>query len=87
LTKANRTLLVRLASTAAQAGDADELAALRRGYGQRMGDDSLGNMFRLLTDPPASGVGDLAEVSRETVIAGQLPNELKAIGATVQVVP
>ncbi|MGH7076800.1 MAG: hypothetical protein ACREFU_01740, partial [Acetobacteraceae bacterium] len=80
LTKANRTMLVRLASTAAQAGDAEELAGLRRDYGQRMGEDSLGNMFRLLTDPPASGVGDLAEVSRETVIAGQLPNELKAIG-------
>ncbi|MGH7067556.1 MAG: hypothetical protein ACREFO_10560 [Acetobacteraceae bacterium] len=87
LTEANRTLLVRLASTAAQAGDPEELALLRREYASRMGEDSLGNMFRLLTDPPAKGVGDLAEVSRETVIAGQLPNELKAIGASMQLVP
>ena len=87
LTEADRTMLVRLASTAARAGDAEKLAALRQDYGARMGDDSLGNMFRLLTDPPADGFGDLAEVSRETVIAGQLPSELKAIGATMQIVP
>lgn len=87
LTAANRTMLVRLASTAAQAGDAAELARLRTGYAARMGADSLGNMFRLLTDPPANGLADLPEVGRETAIAGQLPSELKAIGARVEVVP
>ncbi len=87
LTNADRTTLVRLASAATQAGDTGKLALLRRDYGGRMGEDSLGSMFRLLTDPPAEGLGDLAEVGRETVIAGQLPNELKAIGATMQLVP
>ncbi len=87
LTNADRTMLVRLASAAAQAGDTAKLALLRRDYGGRMGEDSLGSLFRLLTDPPAEGLGDLAEVGRETVIAGRLPRELKAIGATMQLVP
>ncbi|MGH7121434.1 MAG: hypothetical protein ACREFP_20995 [Acetobacteraceae bacterium] len=87
LTEADRTMLVRLASAAAQAGDAAELALLRTDYDARMGGNSLGNMFHLLTDPPANGLADLPEVGRETKIAGQLPSELKAIGATVEVVP
>ncbi len=87
LSEPDRRLLVRLASSATEAGDAAGLASLHAGYGPRMGEGPLADMFRLLTDPPARSLGDLPQVTRETTIAEQLPDELKAIGATMRVVP
>jgi hypothetical protein len=87
LSEPDRRALVRLASVATEAGDTGGLATLGADYGPRMGKGPLADMFRLLTDPPARSLGDLPRVSRETTIAEQLPDELKAIGATMQVVP
>ena len=87
LSEADRRALVRLASAATEAGDTGGLATLGADYGPRMGEGPLADMFRLLTDPPARSLGDLPRVSRETTIAEELPDELKAIGATMQVVP
>ncbi len=87
LTTSERTLLVRLASSATEAGDGTGLATLRAEYGRRMGEGPLADMFRLLTDPPTRSLDDLPRVMRETAIAEQLPDELKAIGATMRVVP
>ena len=87
LSDTDRRVLVRLASAATQAGDEAQLASLRAADGQRIGAGPLADMFRLLTDPPARSLGDLPQVTRETTIAEQLPDELKAIGATMRVVP
>jgi hypothetical protein len=87
LSDTDRTWLVRLASSATEAGDSGGLTRLRAAYGPRMGQGPLADMFRLLTDPPARSLADLPQVTRETTIAEQLPNELKAIGATMRVVP
>ncbi|MDA8050199.1 MAG: hypothetical protein M0002_09370 [Rhodospirillales bacterium] len=87
LSSADQNLLVRLASASTEAGDASELALLRATFGARIGQGSLADMFRLLTDPPAHGLVDLTRVQRETAIAGQLPTELKAIGGTMRLVP
>ncbi|HTU54255.1 MAG TPA: hypothetical protein VMF62_09820 [Acetobacteraceae bacterium] len=87
LSDADRQALVRLASAATEAGDTGGLATLGADYGPRMGAGPLADMFRLLTDPPARSLGDLPRVTRETTIAEDLPDELKAIGATMQVLP
>ncbi|HUA77067.1 MAG TPA: hypothetical protein VMA86_05310, partial [Acetobacteraceae bacterium] len=51
LSEADQRLLVRLASSATEVGDASGLADLRAEYGPRMGEGPLADMFRLLTDP------------------------------------
>ena len=72
LSAQQRGILVRLAAARVQAGDAQGLARLRADYGRRMSDGTDGSMFRLLTEPPVTGIGDLPRAARETSSAGTL---------------
>jgi hypothetical protein len=76
-----RRLLLRLASAAAQAGDAGALAALRQREAARMQGGPIGDMFRLLTVDPVRGVADLARARQDVALARNLPGELQALGS------
>jgi hypothetical protein len=72
--------LLRLASAAAQAGDATELAELH-GETARMGDGRLGRLFRLLTAGPVQTASDLPRSAAEIALARAVPADLAAIGS------
>ena len=72
LSARQRDVLVRLAAARVQAGDAQGLARLRADYGPRMTEGTDGSMFRLLTEPPVTEIGDLPRAARETSSAGTL---------------
>ena len=73
-----RTLL-RLASAAAQSGDAATLTRLREHDTRRLPQGKLADMFRLITEGPVQGVADLPRAIQETKFAGDLPAALKAL--------
>ncbi|HEX4259645.1 MAG TPA: hypothetical protein VHY76_00960, partial [Acetobacteraceae bacterium] len=75
-----RSTLLRLASAAAQAGDATELAELH-GETARMGDGRLGRLFRLLTAGPVQTASDLPRSAAEIALARAVPADLAAIGS------
>jgi hypothetical protein len=79
LDEAQRRLLVRLASAAAQAGDETALAGLRAHEAGRIGSGPLADMFRVLIANPVHGVADLQRAARETALMRGLPQGLKAL--------
>jgi len=78
LDDSHRRALLRLATAAARAGDAEALAALRTREEGRIGTGPMADMFRLLTADPVRGTGDLARAKREVGLARALPEGLKA---------
>jgi len=78
LDDSHRRALLRLATAAARAGDAEALAALHTREEGRIGTGPLADMFRLLTADPVRGTGDLARAKREVGLARALPEGLKA---------
>ncbi|MBV8097390.1 MAG: hypothetical protein JO110_29935 [Acetobacteraceae bacterium] len=64
-----RATVLRLASAAAQAGDAAQLAALRERQAARMGDGKEADLFRLLTAPPIQDTADLPRAGQEAALA------------------
>jgi len=79
LTDSARRLVLRLATAAAHAGDAQMLAALRARDDARMGTGPLADMFRLLTTEPIRGIADLPASVREVGLAKTLPSALQAM--------
>ena len=73
-------ILVRLASAQARAGDDAALRALGASEATRM-TGPRGDMFRLLTAAPVSGVGDLRRAAGEMALARAVPADLAAIGS------
>ena len=80
LDAAQQDLLLRLASAQSRAADEASLHALGLKQAARM-TGPRGNMFRLLTDAPVTGVGDLHRVAGDIALARALPSELNALGA------
>lgn len=80
LDAAQQTILLRLATAAAQAGDAAELRQLRDRDAARMTEGKLGDVFRLLVAEPVAGVGDLPRSAAELRLAKSLPADLQALG-------
>ncbi len=78
LSDAQRDILVRLASAAAQAGDAARLQSLRA-MQPRMGSGDRADMFRLLTAAPMQGLDDLARVKTEDALAHAVPGAMKSL--------
>ncbi len=79
LDAAQQRVVVRYATTAAQAGDDATLARLRAADGPRMPNGPLGDMFRLLTAAPVQVSADLPRAGRETALARELPKALAAL--------
>jgi hypothetical protein len=79
LDDAQRRALLRLATTAARAGDDAALAGLREHEGPRMGSGPLADMFRLLTADQVRGIADLKRSGQEATLARGLPGQLKAL--------
>ena len=79
LDPAEQDALLRLASASAMAGDGPALYALDLGETSRMSEPRAG-MFRLLTQTPVSGVGDLGRSASEMALARALPAGLAVIG-------
>jgi hypothetical protein len=75
--------LLRLATSAARAGDEAGLAALRQRETARMGTGPLAEMFRLLTADQVRSLADLRRSGQEALLARDLPTQLKAIQAPV----
>ena len=71
------SVLLRLASAAAQAGDEGLLGQLRDHDLARMPPGKLADMFKLLTERPVQGVADLPRAAQEAAFAGTVPAELK----------
>jgi len=78
LNDAQARTLLRLASAAAQSGDAATLAGLREHDTARFPAGKLTELFRLVTSGPVQGVADLPRAARQTKLAGDLPAALKA---------
>ena len=72
-------ILVRLASAQARAGDDAALHALGKEAARMSG--PRGDMFRLLTAAPVSGVGDLRRAAGEMALARAVPADLAALGS------
>jgi len=79
LAEAPARVLLRLASAAAQAGDESLLARLRDRELARMPEGKLADMFRLLTERPVQGVGDLPRAAQEAALARAVPAALKSL--------
>ncbi len=80
LTPAQQDLVIRLASAQARAGDEAALHALGAQQAARI-TGPRGDMFRLLTAAPISGVGDLKRSAGEVALARALPSGLTAFGS------
>ncbi len=80
LDSGQQDLLLRLASAQSRAADESSLHALGVKQAARM-TGPRGNIFRLLTDAPVTGVGDLHRVAGDIALARALPSELNALGA------
>lgn len=79
LSDAQQHVLLRQASAAAQAGDIAQLRRLREREGARMSAGAKADMFRLLTNEPVRGVGDLPRASEEMALARALPARLRGL--------
>ena len=72
-------LLLRLASAAAQAGDAAMLARLRESDAPRLPEGRIADMFRLITAPPVQAATDLPRAAQEARAARTLPENLRSL--------
>jgi hypothetical protein len=79
LDDAQRSMILRLATAAARAGDDVTLSGLRSQNAERIGDGPLGDMFRLLTADPIRASGDLKRAAQEAGLVRSIPNGLKAL--------
>jgi len=75
LTDRQQRALLRLATLATQAGDAELLARLRDKDSRRMPPGAVGDLFRLLTAAPASAITDLPRTARELALARAISSE------------
>jgi hypothetical protein len=80
LAEASARLLLRLASDAAQAADEPLLARLRARELARMPAGKTADLFRIITESPVQGVGDLPRAAQEARLARDVPADLKALG-------
>ncbi|MBV9747652.1 MAG: hypothetical protein JO157_02445, partial [Acetobacteraceae bacterium] len=87
LDDSQRRSLLRLATAAARAGDAETLVGLRQREAARMGTGPLADMFRLLTADPVHSVADLKRSGQEATLAGGLSDQLKALQAPARQTP
>jgi hypothetical protein len=78
LDDAQRQTLLRLATAAALAGQADLLARLARERGETMREGRHSEPFRLLTGDPVRGAADLPRIAAELQLARGLPQALAA---------
>jgi hypothetical protein len=76
LDEAQRRTLLRLATAAALAGQADLLARLARERGEAMREGRYSEPFRLLTGDPVRGAADLPRIAAELQLARGLPQAL-----------
>jgi hypothetical protein len=76
LTDAQQDLVLRLASAAAQAGDAALLRQLQDTNASRLSPGTRAEVFQALTAQPVQGVADLARSGREAEAARALPAAL-----------
>jgi hypothetical protein len=75
-------IVLRLASSAAQAGDETTLASLRGRFAGRMDSDGEAHLFEVLTQPPVRDAGELPRAGRETALARTIPAELGRLTPT-----
>ena len=80
LDPAQQDVLVRLASYYSRAADEVALRDLGRKQAGRL-TGPRGDMFRLLTDAPVTGIGDLHRAASDIALARVLPSELNAMSA------
>ena len=80
LSPAQQDLLLRLASAQARAGNDAALRLLGSREARRL-TGPRGDMFRLLTAAPVSGVGDLRRAAGEVALARAMPASLSALNA------
>jgi hypothetical protein len=73
LTEEQASVLVRLASAAAQAGDDQTLSQLRQTQAGRLPAGPSADLFTLLTAQPVNAVTELATVSRDVALAKRVP--------------
>lgn len=85
LDERQQRFLLRLATAATQAGDADLLARLRTEQGARLPSGPVGDLFRLLTADSVTAVTDLPRAARELALARAISTEAGTTqaGATV----
>jgi hypothetical protein len=81
LSDAQQDLVLRLASAAAQAGDAAMLRQLQDSSAPRLSPGPRAALFQALTAPPVQGVADLARSGREAEAARGLPAALASYDA------
>lgn len=74
-------VLIRLASALAQGGDEAGLAALRARFAARVPAGELGDMFRMLTEPPVREPAELPRAATEAALARTLPLAAKRFSA------
>lgn len=80
LTTEQQDLLLRLASAHSRATNEAALHTLGLRQAARM-TGPRGDMFRLLTDAPVNGPGDLRRVAGDIALARALPSQLNVLGA------
>ena len=81
LDEGHRRLVLRQAAMLVLAGDEAGLAALRGGYGPRIGEGPLNEAFTLLTADQLRGLADLPRLQRELQLFRAMPSRLEALRA------